>query len=272
MGSKRKGNARILARILLLFQFEFSMPHATPTRSNANGSSKKLTRMWNFERGFQRFSDCPPLARASSWRGWNEERGGGAIRCGVEIHERRGWKRTRTTTTTTTTTRTRTSWSGRTRVEGGAATFEGYGKWERWRKRGANFKWLSLFSKVELPKGASAAPALCLPRFHQRSCLPSSSPPRLPTNPTSPTRRFPPPSNHLRHLTSPPSPLAPRGFDALFTNLTRLVMELFSTYFRGKSGIYTLPVPGVRSFSSARAIKENEIISYPHPPLRTIQN
>lgn len=72
----------------------------------------------------------------------------------------------------------------------------------------------------------------------------------------------------------------PRGFDALFTNLTRLVMELFSSYFRGKSGIYTitLSVPGVRSFSLARyqrerrrvarALKYSRTIIY--PSLRTI--
>lgn len=66
----------------------------------------------------------------------------------------------------------------------------GYGKWgrevTRWM-RGANFKWLSLFSKVELPKGLSGAPRLRLP--------PSS---RIHPILVS-LRRFHP-SNHLRHL------------------------------------------------------------------------
>lgn len=104
----------------------------------------------------------------------------------------------------------------------------GYGKWERWRERGANFKWLSLFSKVQLPKGVSASSVSLLfaEGFYRSSSTVSSAH----THPTV-TRRFPP-SNHLRHLPSSPSH---DSLDVLFTNLTRLVMELFSSYFRGKS-------------------------------------
>lgn len=103
----------------------------------------------------------------------------------------------------------------------------GYGKRgtevTRWM-RGANFKWLSLFSKVEPPKGLSGAPRLrCPPRpasFLSWSRYAVSTP-RI----TFDTFR--------------------RGPDVLFTNLAWIVMELLSSYFlnRRTSGVSTAEMP-----------------------------